>query len=124
MPGMLERIRAREELRPVTAETTIHGQGRTVPAGFSFGSSLGYGLDALGRELAGQGIDRRVWTLASGAASGDAPTPEDPREHSWRVALMRNAERLASRPDTALRAGARQRISDFGRTNRLRHASH
>jgi len=98
----------------VSAETPIQRQRPTVPAGFSLGSSLGYGLDALGRELAEQGIDHRAWASASGVELGDGPSLEHPLEQARRVALLRNAERLAPRPDTALRAGARQRISDFG----------
>lgn len=96
------------------ADSAMQSEPSTASGGFPLGSPLGYGLDALGRELAEQGIDRRAWTSASGVASGDGPTPEHPVGHAQRIALLRNAERLTPRPDTALRAGARQRISDFG----------
>jgi AraC-like DNA-binding protein len=78
------------------------------------GSALGYGLEALRRELTEQGVDPEAWLEASGVDPSGGPGLVRPLRHRERFALLRNAERLAARPDTALRAGRRQRISDFG----------
>jgi|GEM_PF-348094 len=94
-------------MRKLRAETAIEVEPPV-------GSSLGYGLDALARELLDQGVDRRRWLEASGFESSERHDAEQLFDHARRVALLRNAERLAPRPDTGLRAGARQRISDFG----------
>ncbi len=77
------------------------------------GPPLGHGLEALRRELADQGIDAAAWIELAGIGPGDGLL-EHQLGHRQRVALLRSADRLAFRPDTALRAGARQRISDFG----------
>jgi len=77
-------------------------------------TSLGYGLDALRRELAEQGVSSADWLESASLEAGRVLQVGAPLGHAQRVALLRSAERLAPRPDTALRAGARQRISDFG----------
>jgi AraC-like DNA-binding protein len=98
----------------VPSQLPIQRERPAVPVDLSPGASLGFGLDALGRELAEQGIAHRAWTSASGVPLAGASSPAHAIDHGRRVALLRSAERLAQRPDTALRAGARQRISDFG----------
>jgi AraC-like DNA-binding protein len=75
-------------------------------------SPLDYGLEALRRELTDQGVDGEAWLEASGIEPRDGVGRA--LTHTQRLALLRTAPALAFRPDTALRAGQRQRISDFG----------
>jgi AraC-like DNA-binding protein len=72
------------------------------------------GLGALAAELAAEGISVRDLFARTGV---DAAQLEDARariSHRQRLAIYRNAKRLAKRSDIALLAGARQRISDYG----------
>jgi AraC-like DNA-binding protein len=90
----------------VKVETSVPHRGSNAASG--------YGLEALRRELAEQGVDAGSWLEQSGVDPNDASDIGSALSHRQRVALLRNAERLAPRADTALRAGRRQRISDFG----------
>ncbi len=72
------------------------------------------GLGALAAELAAQGVSVRELFARTGL---DATQLEDPHariSHRQRLAIYRNAIRLAKRSDIGLLAGARQRISDYG----------
>src|SRR5258705_11481725 len=72
------------------------------------------GLGALAAELAAEGVSVRDLFARTGV---DAAQLEDARariSHRQRLAIYRNAKRLARRSDIALLAGARQRISDYG----------
>jgi AraC-like DNA-binding protein len=72
------------------------------------------GLGALAAELGAEGISVRDLFARTGV---DAAQLEDARariSHWQRLAIYRNAKRLAKRSDIALLAGARQRISDYG----------
>lgn len=72
------------------------------------------GLGALAAELAAEGISVRDLFARTGV---DVAELEDARariSHRQRLAIYRNAKRLAKRSDIALLAGARQRISDYG----------
>jgi AraC-like DNA-binding protein len=72
------------------------------------------GLSALAGELAAEGISVRDLFARTGV---DAIQLEDVYariSHRQRLAIYRNARRLAKRSDVALLAGARQRISDYG----------
>jgi AraC-like DNA-binding protein len=72
------------------------------------------GLGALAAELAAEGVSVRDLFARTGI---DAAQLEDARariSHRQRLAIYRNAKRLAKRSDIALLAGARQRISDYG----------
>jgi AraC-like DNA-binding protein len=72
------------------------------------------GLGALERELADQGVP--ISALFEDAGIDPRWAEQSGREltHAQRLALFRSAAHLARRPDTALRAGSRQRIADFG----------
>jgi AraC-like DNA-binding protein len=72
------------------------------------------GLGALAAELAAEGVSVRDLFARTGV---DIAELEDARariSHRQRLAIYRNAKRLAKRSDVALLAGARQRISDYG----------
>jgi AraC-like DNA-binding protein len=72
------------------------------------------GLGALAAELAAEGVSVRDLFARTGV---DVAELEDARariSHRQRLAIYRNAKRLAKRSDIALLAGARQRISDYG----------
>ncbi|WP_315743677.1 MULTISPECIES: AraC family transcriptional regulator [unclassified Bradyrhizobium] len=72
------------------------------------------GLSALAGELAAEGISVHDLFERTGL---DASLLEDVHariSHRQRLAIYRNAKRLARRTDIALLAGARQRISDYG----------
>lgn len=72
------------------------------------------GLGALFAEMADQGIAADA--LLRGTAL-DARQLEDPQARlslRQKLAIFRNVQRLTSVPDVGLRAGARQRLSDFG----------
>ncbi|MPW23073.1 helix-turn-helix domain-containing protein [Paraburkholderia sp. CNPSo 3157] len=72
------------------------------------------GLAALAAELAAEGVSVDELFARTGT---DARQLEDQHariSHRQRLAIYRNARRIARRPDVGLLAGARQRISDFG----------
>jgi AraC-like DNA-binding protein len=72
------------------------------------------GLAALAAELGAEGISVRDLFARTGV---DAAQLEDARariSHRQRLAIYRNANRLAKASDIGLLAGARQRISDYG----------
>ena len=72
------------------------------------------GLGALAAELAAEGISVRDLFARTGV---DVTQLEDAHariSHHQRLAIYRNAKRLAKRSDIGLLAGARQRISDYG----------
>src|ERR1700681_885306 len=72
------------------------------------------GLGALAAELAAEGVSVRDLFARTGI---DAAQLEDARariSHRQRLAIYRNAKKLAKRSDIGLLAGARQRISDYG----------
>jgi AraC-like DNA-binding protein len=72
------------------------------------------GLAALAAELGAEGVSVRDLFARTGV---DATQLEDAQariSHRQRLAIYRNAKRLAKRSDVGLLAGARQRISDYG----------
>ena len=72
------------------------------------------GLAALAAELGAEGVSVRDLFARTGV---DATQLEDAQariSHRQRLAIYRNAMRLAKRSDVGLLAGARQRISDYG----------
>lgn len=81
-----------------------------VPA--TSGSTLG--LLALRDELNEQGVTERELIAGTGIPPGWFANPEAPVDYLHRLNLIRRAARLARKADTALCAGQRQRISDFG----------
>jgi AraC-like DNA-binding protein len=73
-----------------------------------------YGLAALFDELEEQGVAPRDLRAGTGVRASWRHHADAALSHAQRVALFGNAQRLARRPDTALRAGQRQKIGDFG----------
>lgn len=73
-----------------------------------------YGLAALFDELEEQGVPARELLAGTGVPMSWRNRADTALSHAQRIALFKNAQRLARRPDTALRAGKRQKISDFG----------
>jgi AraC-like DNA-binding protein len=72
------------------------------------------GLGALAAELAAEGISVRDLFARSGVDASQLEDAHARISHRQRLALYRNARRLAKRSDIGLLAGARQRISDYG----------
>lgn len=73
-----------------------------------------FGLRALIEELQCQGVTARAVLSGTGVLSKDFDDDASLITRDQRLAIYRNAQRLAKRSDVALLAGARQRISDFG----------
>jgi AraC-like DNA-binding protein len=72
------------------------------------------GFLALRDELADQGVATSALLDGTQIAADWFEEPTEALSHGKRLSLIRNAWRLSRRPDTALRAGQRQRVSDFG----------
>lgn len=72
------------------------------------------GLGALAAELGAQGVSVRDLFTRTGVTATQLEDVHARISHSQRLAIYRNAIRLAKRPDIGLLAGARQRISDYG----------
>lgn len=72
------------------------------------------GLGALAAELGAQGVSVRDLFARTGVTVTQLEDVHARISHSQRLAIYRNAIRLAKRPDIGLLAGARQRISDYG----------
>jgi AraC-like DNA-binding protein len=72
------------------------------------------GLGALAAELAAEGISVRDLFARTGVDPAQLEDVHARISHRQRLALYRNARRLAKRSDIGLLAGARQRISDYG----------
>ncbi|MFP3562986.1 AraC family transcriptional regulator [Paraburkholderia sp. SIMBA_030] len=73
-----------------------------------------FGLDALFAELADEGVPARDILSGTGVRIKQFDDPRTLISRHQRLAIYRNAYRLAKRPDIGLLAGARQRVSDFG----------
>ena len=72
------------------------------------------GLGALGDELLDQGVSTADLLQDTGMSEAWFDRPDFPPGQAQRAMNIRNAWRLARRSDTALRAGSRQTIGDFG----------
>ncbi len=72
------------------------------------------GLAALAAELAAEGVSVRDLFARTGVEASQMEDPHARISHRQRLAIYRNAKRLAKRSDIGLLAGARQRISDYG----------
>jgi AraC-like DNA-binding protein len=72
------------------------------------------GLRALRDELLEQGVTTADLVEGTGMSEAWFDRPDFPPSQAKRVMIIRNAWRLARRSDTALRAGSRQTIGDFG----------
>jgi AraC-like DNA-binding protein len=73
-----------------------------------------FGLKALVDEMESQGVSLRALLSRTGVRSEQFDDHSALISRDQRLAIYRNAQRLAKRSDVALRAGARQRICDFG----------
>lgn len=73
-----------------------------------------FGLKALIEEMESQGVTSRALLRGTGVCAEQFDDYAALISRDQRLAIYRNAQRLAKRSDVALRAGARQRISDFG----------
>jgi AraC-like DNA-binding protein len=73
-----------------------------------------FGLHALVAEMASQGVSIRELVESTGVHPRQFDDPQSLISRRQRLVIYANAERLAKRSDVALRAGARQRVSDFG----------
>ncbi|MEH2562396.1 AraC-like DNA-binding protein [Bradyrhizobium sp. AZCC 2289] len=72
------------------------------------------GLGALAAELASEGISVKDLFARTGVNVAQLEDAHARISHRQRLAIYRNAKRLAKRSDIGLLAGARQRISDYG----------
>jgi AraC-like DNA-binding protein len=72
------------------------------------------GLGALAAELGAEGISVRDLFSRTGIDAVQLEQAHARISHRQRLAIYRNAKRLAKRSDIGLLAGARQRISDYG----------
>lgn len=72
------------------------------------------GLAALAAELGAEGISVRDLFARTGVDPAELEDAHARISHRQRLAIYRNAKRLAKRSDIGLLAGARQRISDYG----------
>jgi len=72
------------------------------------------GMGALFAELAEQGIAAAALLQGTGLDPRQLDDPQARISHRQKITIFRNAGRLSSVPDVGLRAGARQRLSDFG----------
>ena len=72
------------------------------------------GLGALVAEMADQGISAEALLQGTGLTPRHFTDPQARMSDAQKVTIFRNARRLSTVPDLGLRAGARQRLSDFG----------
>lgn len=72
------------------------------------------GLGALAAELAAEGISVRDLFARTGVEAAQLEDAQARISHRQRLAIYRNAKRIAKRSEIGLLAGARQRISDYG----------
>ena len=71
------------------------------------------GLGALLAEMRDQGVSAEALLHGTGLAARQFSDPQGRMSHAQKITIYRNARRLSSTPDLGLRAGARQRLSDF-----------
>lgn len=72
------------------------------------------GLGALLAEMRHQGIAAEALLQGTGLAARQFTDPQARMSYAQKLIIYRNARRLSPVPDLGLRAGARQRLSDFG----------
>lgn len=72
------------------------------------------GLGALFAEMAQQGIDAPALLQGTALKPEQLADPQARISNRQKIAIFRNVRRLSTVPDVGLRAGARQRLSDFG----------
>ncbi|SNS69383.1 transcriptional regulator, AraC family [Pseudomonas japonica] len=72
------------------------------------------GVPALAAELQAQGLNAEELLSGTELSLAHLRDPETRISHRQKMAIFANMRRLATHADSGLRAGARQRISDFG----------
>ncbi|MGY3484758.1 AraC-like DNA-binding protein [Bradyrhizobium sp. USDA 4011] len=72
------------------------------------------GLAALAAELGAEGVSVNELFAGTGVNARQLEDDHARISHRQRLAIYRNAMKLAKRPDVGLLAGSRQRISDYG----------
>lgn len=72
------------------------------------------GIRALFAEMGDQGIEPAALLLSTGLVPSQLDDPQASMSIGQKVTIFRNVRRLSRVPDVGLRAGARQRLSDFG----------
>src|ERR1700743_1455199 len=97
----------REPMKPIKLVTPISGDPDAPTQNL-------LGLGALAAELAAEGISVRDLFARTGVGPSQLKDAHARIPHRQRLAISRNAKRLARRSDIGLLAGARQRISDYG----------
>jgi len=90
---------------------TVFGREDARLAGSA--SSL-LGLGALFDEMAEQGIAADALLRGTGLEREQLADPQARITQQQKITVFRNVRRLSAVPDVGLRAGARQRLSDFG----------
>lgn len=71
------------------------------------------GMGALLAELRDQGIAADAVLKGTGLTERQFADPQGRMSHTQKIAIYRNAQRLSNTPELGLRAGGRQRLSDF-----------
>ncbi|MBS0452812.1 MAG: AraC family transcriptional regulator [Proteobacteria bacterium] len=71
-------------------------------------------LGALFAEMQAQGVPAEALLRGTGIRTDRLHDPQAVMSRAQKITVFRNAHRLSKRPDVGLRAGARQRLSDFG----------
>ena len=94
--------------RPTTVLVGSYGADLDAPAH----SMLGLG--ALFAEMAEQGVDAQALLQDTGVQPAQLDDPDSHLSHRQKIQILRNVQRISRIPDVGLRAGARQRLSDFG----------
>ena len=72
------------------------------------------GMDALFAEMATQGVDAAALLQGTGLTPAQLADPKARMSTEQKVTVFRNIRHLSRVPDVGLRAGMRQRLSDFG----------
>lgn len=99
---------------PTAVELTNVGFAPGQQPGSRVSAGGSYGLAALFDELDEQGVAIPQLLAGTGIRPAWRRQADSALSHAQRVALFASAQRLARRADTALRAGQRQKIGDFG----------
>ena len=103
-----ERTAPPPSARPATVLVGSYGTDLDAPAH----SMLGLG--GLFAEMAEQGVNAQALLQDTGVQPAQLDDPDSHLSHRQKIQILRNVQRISRIPDVGLRAGARQRLSDFG----------
>ena len=107
---MRQPLKTSENPMDLTASESAHGHGQDWQAAAH--SMLGLG--ALVAEMADHGVAPEALLQGTGLTARQLTDPQALMSQLQKITIFRNARRLSPEPDLGLRAGARQRLSDFG----------